>query len=187
MVLSYDELNSYIKLGKLIIKGMTKDSIRENGIDMSISNEVGFHDKNISNKFLDISDADSIRKDYIVKTMEGKIILPPGEHVLLRTVETIKMPNNLVGLINLRSTFSRAGIIISPTVIDVGFEGTLTFGAVNLGIRPLYINPNTRFIHVVFDEVGKVSKRQYSGYYQNQKYVTLPQKVKGKSNKEGVI
>jgi dCTP deaminase len=61
--------------------------------------------------------------------------LKPGELVLAHTLETIRIPPDLVGLVEGRSSWARLGVSIHITApkIDPGFHGTITLEMANLG------------------------------------------------------
>lgn len=66
-------------------------------------------------------------------------LLSPGELVLAHTLQTIHMPNDLVGLVEGRSSWARLGVSIHITApkIDPGFQGTIVLEMANLGRAPI--------------------------------------------------
>ncbi len=62
-------------------------------------------------------------------------VLEPGEFVVAQTHETVTMPPDLVGLIEGRSSWARAGVGVHMTApkIDPGFEGTIALEISNAG------------------------------------------------------
>lgn len=69
--------------------------------------------------------------------------LEPGAFVLAHTLERVRIPNDMVGLIEGRSSFARAGITVHVTApkIDPGFEGTITLEMANFGTVPVDLRP----------------------------------------------
>ena len=69
--------------------------------------------------------------------------LRPGELVLAQTMETIRMPPHLMGLVEGRSSWGRSGIVVHLTApkIDPGFKGPITLEMVNLGRNPMKVIP----------------------------------------------
>ena len=65
--------------------------------------------------------------------------LEPGGFVLAQTLERIVMPGHLMGLIEGRSSWARAGVGVHLTApkIDPGFSGTITLEMTNLGKAPI--------------------------------------------------
>ena len=65
--------------------------------------------------------------------------LKPGEFVLAQTLERVRIPSDLVGLVEGRSSWARVGITIHVTApkIDPGFDGTITLEMANFGRVPV--------------------------------------------------
>jgi len=61
--------------------------------------------------------------------------LKPGEFVLAQTLERVRIPADLVGLVEGRSSWARVGVTIHVTApkIDPGFEGQITLEMANFG------------------------------------------------------
>jgi len=61
--------------------------------------------------------------------------LEPGAFVLAQTLQSICIPNDLMGFVEGRSSWARVGITIHVTApkIDPGFEGTVTLEMANFG------------------------------------------------------
>ena len=72
----------------------------------------------------------------------AQIVIGAKEQVLLSTLEHVTLPDDLVGMVELRSTWARHGLSMPPTIIDAGFSGTVTLEVINnapykIGIKPL--------------------------------------------------
>ena len=65
--------------------------------------------------------------------------LEPGAFVLAQTSERIEMPNDLMGFVEGRSSWARAGISIhlAAPKIDPGFNGTITLEMTNHSNAPV--------------------------------------------------
>lgn len=65
--------------------------------------------------------------------------LEPGAFVLAQTAERIGMPHDLMGFVEGRSSWARAGISIHLTApkIDPGFNGTITLEMTNHSNAPV--------------------------------------------------
>ena len=64
-------------------------------------------------------------------------LLAAGTFTLGTTAEYIKMPNDLMAFVQLRSTWARQGIMLPPTVVDAGFEGNITLEIAVFGAQRL--------------------------------------------------
>lgn len=65
--------------------------------------------------------------------------LEPGQFVLAQTLERVRIPPDLVGLVEGRSSWARVGVTIHVTApkIDPGFEGRITLEMANFGRVPV--------------------------------------------------
>lgn len=98
--------------------------------------------------------------------LTGNSIIEPHERVLLATIEVVKVPKGYVGLIMLRSTVARAGLIAPTTYADSGFIGTLTMEVYNSNKWGLDLQAGTHLWSMVL--VPAPFEDDYSGRYQNQ-------------------
>ncbi|HDJ67129.1 MAG TPA: dCTP deaminase [Nitrososphaeria archaeon] len=170
MILSDFDLWNYIRSGRLRIEPFREDVVRENGLDLRIGEEIA-RMKN-SEKLLDTHAHEDIEEYYVIES--GKeFVIHPREHVLLHTIEYIKLPLDLMGFVNLRSSYARIGLTIPPTIIDANFEGQLTIELIG-GDFPIKLYAGDRFIHVVFAKLSSPVEKPYEGKYQGQRGVRLP-------------
>lgn len=170
MILSDFDLWSYIKGGRLVIEPFDESIVRENGVDLRIGKMIARMKKTV--KPLDTRNTDNIEEFYTIEEGE-EFIIHPHEHVLLHTLEYIKLPVDLMGFVNLRSSYARVGLTIPPTIIDANFEGELTIELVG-GDFPVKLYHGDRFLHVVFAKLSSVVEKPYQGKYQRQRGVKLP-------------
>jgi dCTP deaminase len=68
-------------------------------------------------------------------------LLTPGGFVLAQTLETIRIPNDLVGFVEGRSSWARIGVSIhiNAPKIDPGFEAPITLEMANFGPAPVLL------------------------------------------------
>ncbi len=173
MILSDWDIKVYIEKKLLVIDPLYPDTIRENGVDLRFGREFCRFKKNV-NTIIDSKNFDpkSFLECTTVDEDEG-FVINPLEHVLSTTEEWVELPHDLIGFVNLRSTFARQGLYIPPTIIDAGFKGNITIEIIG-GSLPVKVYPGQRFIHVIFARTSSPVYRPYKGKYQYQKGVTPP-------------
>ncbi len=116
---------------------------------------------------IDPIDDETIREAGIDLRMYEDVIIPSNSPLNAWTLEWIKLPNDVIGFCNLRSTFARMGLVIPPTIIDPSFEGHLVIEIFNGNDKPFVIRKGTRFLHVILAEVkGAIP---YEGVYKGQR------------------
>jgi len=57
--------------------------------------------------------------------------LSPGEFKLIKSAEKVKIPEDIIAIPILRTTYAFNGLILSPGIIDAGYEGYLKFALYN--------------------------------------------------------
>lgn len=69
--------------------------------------------------------------------------LPPGEFILALTYESIKIPKNLIGLVEGRSTYARMGLSMHQTApwIQPGWSGPIVLEIANHGQFTIKLTP----------------------------------------------
>lgn len=104
-------------------------------------------------------------------------IIPPNSFALARTVETFKIPRNVLTVCLGKSTYARCGIIVNVTPLEPEWEGQVTLEFSNTTPLPAKIYANEGVAQMLFfesDEVCETSYADRAGKYQGQSGVTLP-------------
>jgi dCTP deaminase len=101
------------------------------------------------------------------------LCLQPGSNILARTVEEIRIPTNMCGLLVTRSSMSRVMLMVQclSGFIDPGFEGSLDLQIFNAGSNPVRIYAGDRLAQLVVFQLTTPAPA-YSGKYQHKASVT---------------
>ena len=88
------------------------------------------------------------------------MLLKPGGFVLGATVETVKIPRDLKGTIDGKSSLGRLGLFVHITAgnMDPGFEGVPTLEIYNCRRVPILLRAGMPICHISFAEVTEVEK-----------------------------
>lgn len=115
---------------------------------------------------LDITHFDKANGEFfdVVELEEGQYFeLLPQEYVLVSTLETIKVPNDLMAVLYPRSSTNRKGLSLDLTgIVDSGYEGQLTLPIRNnTHSQTVRLYPGERMCQIVFEELtGPVNARK---------------------------
>jgi dCTP deaminase len=104
-------------------------------------------------------------------------VIPPNSFALARTVEYIRMPRNVLGIVLGKSTYARTGIVTNFTPLEPGWHGHITIEISNTTPLPARIYANEGIAQVLFfesDDAPEVSYADKKGKYQDQRGITLP-------------
>jgi len=173
MILSDWDIRVYLAKKLLVIDPIFDDTVRENGVDLRFGHEFCRFKNTGTTVDTKLANVEDVLE--CVKVGDEGFVINPLEHVLTTTLEHVEFPHDLVGLVNLRSTFARYGLYIPPTVIDSGFVGNITIELVGSTV-PIKVYPGQRFLHLVLVRTSSPVFKPYSGKYQGQKGVTPPRK-----------
>ena len=167
-MLSDVDIRRLISEGRLVIEPLCEECIRENGVDLRFSGHIAVYSS--GDVFIPgESDPEHLYRDMDV----DRYVINPGEHIIFSTIEYIKMPEDHIGLINIRSSYARLGLIIPPTVVDAGYEGSLTVGLYSSRV-PVLLRRGDRVLHLLIDRLESPSSRPYMGRYKGFRGVAKP-------------
>lgn len=89
----------------------------------------------------------------------------PSSYYLMKTIEKVNTPDNILILFTPRTTLFRSGIILFTATCSPGYCGELTFGIANLGPIEVKIELGARVAHAMFFEI-KGETNLYRGQWQ---------------------
>jgi len=95
----------------------------------------------------------------------------PGRYYLMKTIEKVNTPENIMILFRQRSTLHRMGIMIFTANVSPGYKGELVFGIANLGPCPVEIELGARVVYAMFHEI-KGKTNLYRGQWQGGRVAT---------------
>ncbi len=114
---------------------------------------------------------DPSQKDYsneitkVIKVPQnGSFIMQPGEFVLAVTLESVKIPSDLMGRLEGRSSLGRLGLVVHSTasIFDPGWDGNPVLELGNLGRMALKLTVGMRICAMTFEELSSESTNPYS-------------------------
>jgi dCTP deaminase len=93
-----------------------------------------------------------------------KFLLHPGMLALVPTLEWIKLPPNLQGIVPARSSWAREGLsIATASIIHPGYKGVITLELANLGQIPLVLYPGLRIAQIAFHTLTEPAEEKDMG------------------------
>lgn len=154
-------------------EGVMSYGISSYGYDIRVGNEF----KVFTNVHSTIVDPKNFDLNAYVDVKDEVCVIPPNSFVLAHSVEYMRMPRNVTGLVLCKSTYIRAGVLIPTTVLEAGWEGIITLEISNVTPLPARIYANEGIAQILFfegDEQCDVSYADRKGKYQHQQGVVLP-------------
>lgn len=120
---------------------------------------------------LDITHFDKPKSEQfdVVELESGQYFdLLPNEYILASTLESVKIPNDLMAVLYPRSSTNRKGLAVDLTgIIDAGYEGQLAIPIRNNNpSRVVRLYPGERICQIVLNKLDAVVKPRQSKYHQ---------------------
>jgi dCTP deaminase len=104
---------------------------------------------------------------------ETTFLLHPGMLALVPTLEWVKLPSDLQGVVTARSCWAREGLsIATATLINPHYHGIITLELANLGQIPISLYPGLRIAQIAFYSlqtavpVSDMRRSQFAGTFE---------------------
>ncbi len=167
MILGPKALLALVKKGKLVENLSERELTNPEGTGFDL--RLGEIYTISGNAFLGETERHTAEIELVEKYVKGEkrsISVQPGDFYLIKTIESVNMPENLTANMKPRSTTFRSGLSIRTGNIPPGYHGGLTFGLKNEGPVVVTIEMGARIIHVQFEEIlggGNKYRGQWQG------------------------
>ncbi|MCP6720430.1 MAG: dCTP deaminase [Patescibacteria group bacterium] len=173
-IITKKKILEYIKKGEIVFKpDLDSFQIQAHTVDLRLGYtflipKIWKHTER-GREALHIDHFDKDKSQYLdaLELEKGQFFdLLPGEHVLVSTLESIKVPDDLMAILYPRSSTNRKGLSVDLTgIIDSGYEGQLAVPIKNnTHSQTVRLYPGERFCQIVFeklDEKVEIVKSRY--------------------------
>ncbi|EJD6329195.1 dCTP deaminase [Proteus mirabilis] len=122
--------------------------------------------------YIDLSGPKNEVDEALERVMSDEIVLPegeafylhPGELALAVTLESVTLPDNVVGWLDGRSSLARLGLMVHVTAhrIDPGWHGHIVLEFFNSGKLPLALRPGMVIGALSFEPMSGSADRPYN-------------------------
>lgn len=175
-IITKTEIISRVQSGSLSFKpNLDQFQLHEHSVDLRL----GFtfmipkmwHMTPRGRESLDITHFDKRNHEYfeIIELEQGQYFdFLPQEYMLVSTLESIKLPSDLMAVLYPRSSTNRKGLSLDLTgIIDAGYEGQLVLPIRNnTRSQAVRLYPGERLCQVVFEELKQEVTPRPSKYHQ---------------------
>ncbi|GAA3703817.1 dCTP deaminase [Oceanisphaera sediminis] len=121
--------------------------------------------------YIELSGPSAQVSEAINRVMSDEIVIPdgeafflhPGELALAVTLESVTLPDNIVGWLDGRSSLARLGLMVHVTAhrIDPGWSGRIVLEFYNSGKLPLALRPRMVIGALNFETMSGSAERPY--------------------------
>jgi dCTP deaminase len=170
VILSDRSINEAIASGRLGIDPFDPKLVQPSSIDVRLDNKFLVF-RNTKRAFIDIKQPADDLMEMIEVGSDEPMFLHPHEFVLGNTIERVRMPDDLVGRLEGRSSLGRLGVVIHSTAgyLDPSFEGNVTLEISNLANLPIALYPGMRIGQISFSLMTTPADKPY-GVARGSKY-----------------
>jgi len=172
MKLSDKDIIQHLKIGKIAISPEPgQEKIKGISVDLRLDNRFRVFNDHTA-PYIDLSGPrDEVQK--IMDTVMGEEIkiaedeaffLHPGELALAATLESVTIPDDLVGWLDGRSSLARLGLMVHVTAhrIDPGWHGQIVLEIFNSGKLPLALRPGMDICAINFETLSSAASKPYN-------------------------
>ncbi len=187
MRLSDGDIEQRMADGSIVIDPQpASDAIAGISVDLRLDHRFRVFNNN-SVTHLDLSgdriqlerDINRIMSKEIEIEADDALFIHPGELVLGATLESVSVPEDLVGWLDGRSSLARLGLMVHVTAgrIDPGWQGQIVLEFYNNGKLPLALRPGMVICAMSFEMLSSPALRPYNkrenAKYRDQKGATF--------------
>ena len=171
MVLSDRDIRAAIKQGQIVITPPDDSSIQPASVDLRLGDQI----RVFQNHLLPVID---VKQEMAHLTESAKIdevnpfVLHPGEFVLGMTLEEVRLPNDIVGRLDGKSSLGRLGLVVHSTAgfVDPGWRGRLTLELSNLANLPINLYFGMKISQISFMRLTSPAEHPYGSSGLGSKY-----------------
>lgn len=172
MRLSDGDIEQRVQEGSIRISPQPdKDAIAGISVDLRLDHRFRVFSNN-SVTHLDLSgdrdqlerDIDRIMSKEIEIAEDDALFIHPGELILGATLESVSIPDDLVGWLDGRSSLARLGLMVHVTAgrIDPGWDGQIVLEFYNNGKLPLALRPGMVICAMSFETLSSPAIKPYN-------------------------
>jgi dCTP deaminase len=171
VILSDRTMREELASGRIRVEPLAEDAIQPSSIDLRMDNKIRvFHNSHISH--IDLRN-DTAELTEVIELKPGQpFFLRPLEFALGVTMETIEIPDDLVGRLDGKSSLGRVGLLIHATagLVDPGWKGRLTLELMNLAPFPITLFAGMKIGQISFIQMTSPVDNPYGGGGLSSKY-----------------
>ncbi len=173
-VLSDGTITRLVEEGRILIDPWQPELVQPASVDLRLGPSFRvFHNHRAA--AIDLDDPPANLTEQVTISDDDPFVIHPGEFVLGRTEEWVRLPADLVARIEGKSSLGRLGLIVHATAgfVDPGFKGTLTLEITNLTRVPIKLYQGRPIAQLSFMALDAPALRPYGSpelgsHYQGQ-------------------
>ncbi len=170
-VLSDRSIREEIEKGRIVVDPLGDGAVQPASVDLSLSDSFRVF-RNTSKPFVDVREPVDDLTEPVQIAADEPFVIQPGTFFLGSTLETITLPDDIVGRVDGRSSLGRLGLLVHATAgyIDPGWTGRLTLELSNQSQMPIALYQGMRIAQISFLRLSTPVDRPYGSPELGSKY-----------------
>jgi len=162
MILSDRTIREAIQSGRIEIDPFDDSKIQPSSVDLTLDRRFRVF-RNHTRALIDVKEPMDDLTEVVEIDQDGVFLLHPTEFVLGSTAERIRVPDDLVGRLEGKSSLARLGLLIHSTAgfVDAGFDGYLTLELSNVASLPITLYPGMKIGQISFLQMTTPADQPY--------------------------
>lgn len=171
MVLSDRTIKAELAAGRIAIEPLGEGAIQPASVDLRLGHLFRVF-RNSQIPFIDVKREYPDLTELVEIDDDNPFILHPGEFALASTFERVRLPDDIVGRIEGKSSLGRLGLIIHSTAgyVDPGWDGALTLELSNIANLPITLYHGMKVSQVSFMRLSEPAEFPYGSNEAGSKY-----------------
>ncbi len=151
MILSDWTIREELEAGRIGIDPLGEGCVQPSSVDLHVDRYFRVF-RNHSQRVIDVKENQEELTELVELAGPDALILHPGEFVLGSTLERVRLPDDLVGRLEGKSSLGRLGLLIHSTAgfVDAGWDGYLTLELSNVANLPITVYPRMKIGQISF-------------------------------------
>ena len=172
MVLSDRTIKDEIAKGRIIIEPLIPGCIQPASVDLHLDKKLLVFKPQRHPAYIDVRRSLDHLNDLVELDEDEAFLLDPGEFVLVSTLESITLPDDVVGRLEGKSSLGRIGLLIHSTAgyVDPGWQGNLTIELSNVAKLPITLYYKMKIGQISFLRLTSPVDRLYGAAELGSKY-----------------
>lgn len=171
MLLSDRDLVAELEAGRLVVEPYDDKMVQPSSVDIRLDRYFRVFD---NTRYTHIDP--SMQQDELTSLVEANgdepFVLHPGEFVLGSTFERVRLPDDLAGRLEGKSSLGRLGLLTHSTAgfIDPGFNGHITLELSNVANLPITLWPGMKIGQLCLFRLSSPAEHPYGSARAGSRY-----------------
>ncbi|MDQ2727667.1 MAG: dCTP deaminase [Actinomycetota bacterium] len=171
MILSDRTIRAAIAAGRIGIEPLDPTDIQPSSVDLHLDSFFRVF-RNHTMRVIDVKKDQEELTELVEIADQEVFVLHPGEFVLGSTSERVRLPDDMVGRLEGKSSLGRLGLLIHSTAgfVDAGWDGFLTLELSNVANLPIILYPGMKIGQISFLQMTTPADHPYGSGAVGSKY-----------------